>query len=201
MGIHTGPSLAQNKSAILVDIEKYYEPTLHLSIFIIGSIGNSLIIVYFVKRQKHGLKKMSSYHFLIIQLAIADLLVSICVPMFNYMAPPNLNEFLCKIHHIVVMGLSTVSCVILVVLSYERHRAIVYPFKPKPTKLKIQILCMLIWILFLSVFIIYSIKNMFLDGRCLFFSRSRTSDRDDDCNICRLFWSYIPHDIFQLQNW
>ena len=41
----------------------------------IGAIGNLLIIVYFMKINWNKLKKMSSYHYLLINLAVADFIV------------------------------------------------------------------------------------------------------------------------------
>ena len=39
---------------------------------VIGVLGNLLVVVYFVKMHKKSLKKMSSYHFLLVILAVVD---------------------------------------------------------------------------------------------------------------------------------
>ena len=50
----------------------------------IGSFWNLLIIIYFVKINIKNLKKMSLYHFLIVNLAIVDLCISVGEPIFYH---------------------------------------------------------------------------------------------------------------------
>ena len=54
-------------------IELFFRTYIYPVFFGIGSSWNILIIAYFVKINSKNLRKMSSYHFLIINLAIVDL--------------------------------------------------------------------------------------------------------------------------------
>ena len=58
-----------------MDIEEFHNYTI-LIIFGVGSSLNILIIAYFVKINLANLRKMSSYHFLIINLAVVDFCAS-----------------------------------------------------------------------------------------------------------------------------
>ena len=121
------------------------------AIYCLGAIGNFLIIIYFVKINRKKLSKMSAYHFLIINLAIADFLTCfglIFVSYFLGVPEWKLGKFGCSL----MIGFFSsacpyVSCWILVLLSYTRYRSIVQPFKPRMTKAKCSIICLIIWIL------------------------------------------------------
>ena len=140
-----------------------------LPIIIIGILGNSLIIVYFIKTQKNGLKKMSSYHFLIIQLAIADLLVSSCSPLVFLVQEYKvlISDFFCKMNSLFLFAFPSISCWILVLLSYERDQAIIYPFKPKTKKWKLQIACFIIWVVFCLAYLKLSLHTELQNGGCI----------------------------------
>ena len=115
---------------------------------------------------------MSGYHFLIIQLAIADLVISFFAPISIFteenkiFGDSGVRDFICKASLFFAMGFPTVSCWLLVLLSYERFRSILHPFKPKPTKMKLQIICTLIWISFTLTSIKRSLKNEIRSGIC-----------------------------------
>ena len=50
----------------------------------VGIIGNILVIIFFLKyKRRTRLKQLSSYHFLIVQLAVTDLLVCITKQLFR----------------------------------------------------------------------------------------------------------------------
>lgn len=49
-----------------------------------GTIGNLLIITYFIKINLKKLKKMSAYHFIIIQLAVTDFLTCFWESLLSY---------------------------------------------------------------------------------------------------------------------
>ena len=61
----------------------------------IGAVGNVLTIVYFMKINWNKLKKTSSYHYLLINLAAADFIV--CAGgILNNITMYNLGEFGCQ---------------------------------------------------------------------------------------------------------
>ena len=91
----------------------------------IGAIGNILIIVYFLKINWKKLKKMSSYHYLLIHLAVADFIVCTGGIPSN-MTMYNLGEFGCRYLMLLFAGVSGgASCYLLVIISFARYRAIV----------------------------------------------------------------------------
>ena len=108
-------------------------PFIHLPIPIVGLFGNIAIIMYFVKMYRYRVRRMSTYHFMIVLLAMVDLMVV----LFNSLAAIVLKEIIGalgidKIPIIVIViqvGSTTASCWVLVMLSYERYRSIVHPFK------------------------------------------------------------------------
>ena len=95
----------------------------------IGSFWNILVIVYFIRINGKKLKKMSSYHFLVINLAIADLITTVASAIYYHYAVQTsweLGEFGC------VFMMSFVGYVcplastwILVLISYARYRSII----------------------------------------------------------------------------
>ena len=83
-------------------IDQYFRNNIFPIIFGIGSFWNLLIIIYFVKINTKNLRKMSSYHFLMISLAFADLCVSLGTSIiypFSKRPSWELGEFGCVFFH------------------------------------------------------------------------------------------------------
>ena len=105
---------------------------------------------------------MSSYHFLIVNLAITDLLTCVCAPLIiSHLLKPNweLGIFGCKFlfdFSLFVCPMS--SCWHLVLLSYARYRSIVQPLKPRISKKTFTFACLVIW-LFSFLVVTYSFLN------------------------------------------
>ena len=118
----------------------------NISWFIIslGILGNLFIIMYFLKINRKNLSKMSLYHFLIIQLAVFDLITSVATStaIMEFHEPTwQAGRLTCTIVVPLAIGLLPfVSCSILVLLSYERYRSITQPFAPKATKMKYSLM-------------------------------------------------------------
>ena len=115
----------------------------------LGTIGNLLIIAYFLKINfPTTLRRMSLYHYLIIQLAIVDLVTSITTPAtINEFHEPtwNLENFWCTIGYPLFMAIPPyASCWVLVLISYERYRSITRPFAKRGTKCKYSIVVFMI---------------------------------------------------------
>ena len=115
----------------------------------LGTIGNLLIIGYFMKINfATSLKKMSVYHYLIIQLAIVDLVTSITTPLtISAFHEPawHLRDFWCTIGYPFSLAiLPYTSCWILVLISYERYRTITRPFTKRGTKCKYSFVILMV---------------------------------------------------------
>ena len=136
-----------------------------LPIIILGIFGNITIIIYFLKFSSNSgrnmcskMKKMSTYHFTIVLLAIIDLVVIIFrIPIFF---KENLASIACLF---VSTGSVIASCWILVVLSYERYRGIVHSFnnRKRLKKRLILLICIIVWIVSILVLILPTISIMF----------------------------------------
>ena len=145
---------------LTVDIEKYVRAYIFPVVFGIGSLWNSLIIIYFVKIDFKNLKKMSSYHFLIINLAIVDLCTRVGVTVkYLFLQNPTWQDFVYFfLENFVNWVLPMVSCWLLVIISFARFRSIVYPLRAKFSKKKHDFACFSIWLL-ASLMIIYVFMN------------------------------------------
>ena len=120
---------------------------LWLPIVIIGSLGNSLVIIYFLlvktKAKIENIKVMSSYHFLIVVLACVDFALCTVSPlMYIYMEEIwPFGVFVCRYIYPLSTHVSTsVSIWLLVLLMYERYRAIVKPFSRKIKKSEMSVI-------------------------------------------------------------
>ena len=134
-----------------------------------GTIGNLLIIIYFVKiNLKKKLKNMSSYHFIINMLAVADLLACLGESVLSsYWSKQSweLGEFECR------FLVDFASCVcpmasswLLVFLSYVRYRSLVQPFKTRISKRKCGAVCFTIWLVsFVNCIYVFINRKLFFE--------------------------------------
>ena len=115
-------------------VENYKRKIVHICLTVcivlstLGIFGNSLIVVYFVRKSKWRITKLSSYHFLIILLAVTDLFM--CVSLsYTYYVEWNwkMNQWTCEYGQ-VYFKLSFPNLSFWFLISYERYRNIVRPF-------------------------------------------------------------------------
>ena len=148
--------------------------------FTAGCIANIIIIVYFVIR--HGKRKaspaipttastrrkpMSSYHFLLVLLAIADLFACGILLLTSYQYLWSSSNWYCRLGSMVLEASSTFSIWSLVLLFYERYHGIVHRFNKmrKRTYLLISLLSFVLsWVAFLPE--IFEV-NLQSDGACV----------------------------------
>ncbi|UJR22231.1 hypothetical protein I4U23_025294 [Adineta vaga] len=136
-------------------ILKYVLPTsyewicivLYLIVFIVGTIGNILVII--VIQRNRSMRTVTNMF--IMNLAAADLLVLLfCLPATVIQDVTKTWFFgliLCKfVNYIQNMSIS-VSVLTLMGISIERYQAIVYPLKFSGTKQRARILILSIWLL------------------------------------------------------
>jgi 7 transmembrane receptor (rhodopsin family). len=118
---------------------------------LIGIIGNALVIIFFLryKRKTTASKQLSSYHFLIVQLAVIDLLVCVVKKVYREYRYNYKDETKAVIALTIVIILLSSSCWALALLSFERYRTIVHPFKEKLSKKRLSLISLCI-----SLFII-----------------------------------------------
>ena len=68
----------------LANLRHYVKRVIFPSYLGFGAIGNLLVIIFLLYTYKKKISKMNSYHFLIVNLAIVDLLVCIFVPVVYF---------------------------------------------------------------------------------------------------------------------
>ena len=128
-----------------------------IPIFLVGLLGNMTIIVYFLKIYGwRRIRKISNYHFLIILLAMVDLVVIILNTVDTTVLKLRITardvDKISIVSSIILQkGSNTTSCWLLVILSYERYRSIVHPFNVSLKKRFILMGFLLIWVACLLV--------------------------------------------------
>ena len=137
-------SIEETKN-LRAEIAKYK----YIPLVIIATFGNLLILIYFTRIYKYRIKHMSSYHFLIILLAVIDL-VAVTYDAFTSILLKSSSIEIDVFAYSVIFGirssLFTASCWLLVLLSYERYRTIVHPFREKIRKRFIGVVCISGWL-------------------------------------------------------
>ncbi|XP_065644144.1 tachykinin-like peptides receptor 86C [Hydra vulgaris] len=143
--------------------------------FIFGTIGNGLILFYFrVKYKPRGIiiENRIITEYLFSMLALVDFFAAALNPvLYMYWIVTDYKWYLgywsCKI--LVPLGTvaTTISGGIIAVLSFDRHRAIVYPFKRnfKLSHVKISLLFVLFYALIINIY--YSINISLKDSKCM----------------------------------
>ena len=127
---------------------------IYIFILTIGCIGNILIIVYFINVNRRKLKKMSAYHFLLILLAIVDLIVVTTAISLKYQihSIKLLQMFIYHCHNTFIWT----SICILVIISFLRYKAIASPMKRRWSKKYYFSLCLICFCCCTCVWLIYS---------------------------------------------
>ncbi|XP_066935793.1 rhodopsin, GQ-coupled-like [Clytia hemisphaerica] len=132
----------------MVNIIKYISIPSMVILFLMGTIGNIFIIVYYGSKSK---SKRSKYTLFLVHLAITDLIACIFVPVYNL--PIELTgrwyygRFLCEYTVFAPSGITIYSsCWILFGILYERYRSIVFPLKRRLEGWEIHLFCACTWI-------------------------------------------------------
>ena len=118
-----------------------------IPILIPGLLGNMVITIYFLKISMNRVGRMSTYHFLIVLLAIIDLVViilgTVSSILYNSIQYQKLDAIVLIIFK---EGSTTASYWVLLMLSYERYRRIVHHFKRKSKKRYVFLVWICLWI-------------------------------------------------------
>ena len=122
---------------------------IYIFVFSIGCIGNTLIITYFINVNRKKLKKMSAYHFLLILLAIVDLIVCITAILDKVVASLQIK----MLDYQIILGWTAIY--ILVIISYLRYKAITSPLKRRWSKKCYFLLCLICFCCCTCLWIIY----------------------------------------------
>ena len=152
-------SQAQKDLIKIVDVRNFIHNKIQTPMLCFGVLGNLLIIVYFLNLNWNKLRRMSSYHFLLINLAICDALACGGTAfLFHFLW--ELDKFGCEyVMNVFVNICPMASCLLLIIMSYARYRRIVTPFKKRLNKKQYSIVCVVIWILSSLTYLHYFINR------------------------------------------
>lgn len=122
--------------------------TLYLVIFLVSSVGNSLVFLVIMRKNK--MKTVTNYF--ILNLAIADLLLTfICIPFdIPVQEMDNIwpyGSFMCKVLYPLQTMCLFASVFTLTAVSLTRYWAIVHPFRRQLTISKAKWVIVVIWFL------------------------------------------------------
>ena len=150
---------------------------------ILAFVGNGMVIVHEIKslrkrNKKSNLstsKEKNIYKFLVLNLSLADFLMSVYLIVYSVALhySPNSSKLidvnLCEALGVISVLSNQVSVTVLVVISAYRLRAIIYPYKQVRMKLPI-ILISLAWVFWLVVaaFPLFNIELVFARGIALY---------------------------------
>ena len=166
------------------DVERLYSyHWLYLVMGIVAFVGNGVVIVHEIKSLRKRSKKSNLstskekniYKFLVLNLSLADFLMSIYLIVYSvalHYSPNSSNAMdvnLCGALGVMSVLSSQVSVTVLVVISAYRLRAIIYPYKQVRMKLPI-ILISLTWAVWLVIaaFPLLNIEFIFARGVALY---------------------------------
>ena len=160
----------------ILNSRKIVEMIFYSLMFIVGGGGNILVIIFFAFKSKS--KNLSSYHFIIAQLAVTDFIVCIGVPTVEIQYTIGTwysGKLMCKAISIPYFGVTT-SCWILCGLAYDRFRRIKDPMAENLSKKRITLVCLTVWSIIFLVGIPQFMNTEYhpKDQECLFkaFERS-----------------------------
>ena len=161
----------------------------------IGIFGNLAIISHFFHKHWKKIQKMSSYHFLLVLLALVDLILCIIVPyIYYYLWEPEwrLDQWTCEFGmNYILMGFQNMSFWLIIIISYERYRNIVRPFDGKTSRRKYTFVI----VLMLAVCVGLSFLADWINPRKIIERKSHGGD--SSFRTCHLNHHGIPQEKFQ----
>lgn len=135
-------------------------------IITITIVGNFLICCVELKRKSH-----KSSGFFIINLALSDLAVGfVSIPLDIAEQLTNgwpFFRFMCKVVYPLQTVLMAVSVITLLCMSIERYRAVLTPFKAKPSGKFIVQVIVSVWVLSILLVTPYTLVLRMKDGNCI----------------------------------
>ncbi|XP_067851119.1 type-1 angiotensin II receptor-like [Heptranchias perlo] len=124
-------------------------PVIYSIIFVVGVLGNSMVVVIIYCY----LKLMTVANIFLLNLALADLIFVVTLPFWAaYVAMEfrwPFGVFLCKMSATVVLLNMNASVFLITCLSIDRYLAIVHPMKSRTrrTLVHARMVCIMVWIL------------------------------------------------------
>lgn len=161
---------------------------LYIMILVVAVVGN-LLVVYVV----WGTSKLRTVtNYFIVNLAVGDLFMAIfCVP-FSFLSTLILQYwpfgfYLCIIVNYLQAVSVFVSAYTLVAISIDRYLAIIYPLRPRMTRLQSKLIILVVWLLSLSTTLPVAIFSDLMEPPMNFY-------RVYDLKVCQEDWGQFRQD-------
>ena len=141
--------------------------TCYSVIIVIGTIGNLMLIINLAPERN---RKTSQYF--ILNLAVVDLLTcTLSIPFDITLLVPGgpwpFGRVMCRLVYPLQTVFMAVSVSTLLCMALERHRAILYPLKPKITGTVIKLVIFLVWAISVGLVSPYAAALKMKDGECV----------------------------------
>jgi len=137
---------------VLIMMDESILGTVFRYFYFVGVFGNVLVIIYFTKQNhRWDPRKLSPYHYLVIQLAFVDLLMCACAvaEIWTY------SQALMIFYQLTYSIITSLSCWTIVMMSLERHRGILHPFRAKIRKWRFLLASISIAVIVLIINVVY----------------------------------------------
>ncbi|XP_031556965.1 substance-P receptor-like isoform X2 [Actinia tenebrosa] len=137
------------------------------AIILVSLVGN--IAVIFITYRNRQMRTFA--YFLIANLALADVLATLCLPIivaYLEIGKWVFGEVMCKLVNPSITVFAVVTSNTLVAIACDRFRALIFPFKLKPSTSETRLIIALIWMIaFLVTLPSYGSRTVTIDGYCL----------------------------------
>lgn len=160
-----------------------------LSLIILVSLVGNTAVVFITYRNR----QMRTFaYFLIANLALADVLATLCLPLiiaYLHNGKWVFGEVMCKLINPSITVFAVVTTNTLVAIACDRFRALIFPFKLKPSTSETRLIIALIWMVaFLAALPSYGSRTVTIEGYCL---EIYTSDNDKQSLYIKIYTTFM----------
>ena len=164
-------------------------------VIILGFVGNLLVIITFSSKGA----RLKTYEVLMINLAVADLLGTLCIPLLTILTLKSvdlsfLGDFGCQFIHWLATTSLTVSAFSLVAISVHRFMIVIWPLRKQARPLEFGIIALLSWIIGSSVGMIYFFRVSYYRQH----NMCRVAYKDDREDIAHTVGLFLIQMVFPI---
>jgi len=157
---------SSNNTELSMELLTVIQITCYSAIILIGTIGNLMLIINLALKRS---RKTSQYF--ILNLAAVDLLTcTLSIPFditLLVLGGWPFGRVMCWLVYPLQTVFMAVSVSTLLCMALERHRAILYPLKPRITGTVIKLVIFLVWAISVTLVSPYAVALTIKDGECM----------------------------------
>ena len=157
---------SSNNTELSMELLTVIQITCYSAIILIGTIGNLMLIINLALKRS---RKTSQYF--ILNLAAVDLLTcTLSIPFditLLVLGGWPFGRVMCWLVYPLQTVFMAVSVSTLLCMALERHRAILYPLKPRITGTVIKLVIFLVWAISVALVSPYAVALTIKDGECM----------------------------------